>query len=107
VFPNLEGRRIRLKTFSTIWTDGLQAWRVRYRGIYALKDTFVTHVLETAERTGEVGQLTAWLVRQTGVRLDTLRKHYEKQWPRDQAAIRRTYALLDPGVAGTIATRVG
>lgn len=45
-------------------------------------------------------RLTAWLVRQTGVRLDTLKRHYEKQWPRDRAAIHRTYALLDPGLDG-------
>jgi hypothetical protein len=58
--------------------------------------TFVTHVLATAEETGEVERLTAWLVRQTGVRLDTLKQHYERWWPRDRAAIAATYALLDP-----------
>jgi hypothetical protein len=49
-----------------------------------------------AEDSGEVERLTAWLVRQTGVRLDTLKRHYEKQWPRDREAMRATYALLDP-----------
>jgi integrase len=101
VFPNLDGARIRPKTFSGIWTDCLQACRVRYRGIYALKDTFVTGTLAAAEQTGEVGQLTTWLVRQTGVRLSTLHKHYEKAWPRDREAVRRTYALLDPGLVAT------
>ena len=43
----------------------------------------------------EVERLTAWLVRQTGVRLDTLKQHYARWWPRDRAAIRATYALLD------------
>jgi hypothetical protein len=33
-----------------------------------------------------------------GVRLDTLKRHYEGWWPRDHAAIRATYALLDPSV---------
>jgi len=49
-----------------------------------------------AEESGEVERLTAWLVRQTGVRLDTLKQHYERWWPRDRAAIRATYTLLDP-----------
>jgi integrase len=107
VFPNLEGKRIRVKTFSHIWVDCLQACRIRYRGIYALKDTFCTHVLAMAQETGEVERLVAWLVRQTGVRLPTLQKHYVKHWPRDRDAIRRTYGLLDPAVSGHIATRPG
>jgi integrase len=98
VFPNLDGRRIRNATFSGIWTRCLQDCRIRHRGIYALKDTFVTHTLAIAEESGEVERLTAWLVRQTGVRLDTLKRHYERWWPRDRAAIRGTYALLDPAV---------
>src|SRR5262249_10823113 len=100
VFPNLDGGRIRNATFWGIWTRCLQDCRIRHRGIYALKDTFVTHTLATAEASGEVEWVTAWLVRQTGVRLDTLKRHYEKQWPRDREAIRATYALLDPTLRG-------
>jgi hypothetical protein len=85
----------------------LQDCRIHHRGIYALKDTFVTHTLIAAEETGEVERLTAWLVRQTGVRLDTLKQHYARWWPRDPAAIRATYALLDPAVLGQIVTRSG
>ncbi len=107
VFPNLDGRRIRNATFWGIWTRCLQDCRIRHRGIYALKDTFVTHTLAMAEESGEVERLTAWLVRQTGVRLDTLKRHYEKLWPRDREAMRATYALLDPVVKGKIATRSG
>ena len=55
-----------------------------------MKDTFVTHTLAMAEESGEVERLTAWLVRQTGVRLDTLKRHYQRWWPRDRAAIRAT-----------------
>jgi integrase len=98
VFPNLDGQRIRNATFWGTWTRCLQDCRIRHRGIYALKDTFVTHTLATAEESGEVERLTAWLVRQTGVRLDTLKRHYERWWPRDREAIRATYALLDPAV---------
>jgi integrase len=107
VFPNLDGRRIRNATFWGIWTRCLQDCRIRHRGIYALKDTFVTHTLAMAEESGEVERLTAWLMRQTGVRLDTLKRHYERWWPRDREAIRATYALLDPVVQGQIATRDG
>jgi hypothetical protein len=73
----------------------------------ALNDTFVTHTLAMAEESGEVERLTAWLVRQTGVRIDTLKRHYERWWPRDREAIRGTHALLDPAVKGQIATRGG
>jgi integrase len=97
VFPNLEGRRVRSESFTEIWGDALLACRIRHRGIYCLKDTFVTETLK-AEESGEVERLTAWLVRQTGVRLDTLKRHYERWWPRDRDAIRATYALLDPRV---------
>jgi integrase len=107
VFPNLDGGRIRNATFWGIWTRCLQDCRLRHRGIYALKDTFVTHTLITAEESGEVERLTTWLVRQTGVRLETLKRHYEKQWPRDRAAIRATYALLDPASTHQIGTGSG
>src|SRR5262245_55842521 len=79
---------IRNATFWGTWTRCLQDCRIRHRGIYALKDTFVTHTLATAEESGEVERLAAWLVRQTGVRLDTLKRHYERWWPRDRKAIR-------------------
>ncbi|TMA69203.1 MAG: hypothetical protein E6J69_06210 [Deltaproteobacteria bacterium] len=98
VFPNLDGRRITPKTFWETWKRGLQACRIRHRGLYATKDTFVTHTLAVAEETGDVERLTAWLVRQTGVRLDTLKQHYQRWWPRDREAVRATYATLDPTV---------
>jgi integrase len=98
VFPNLDGRRITPKHFWATWRRCLEDCRIRHRGIYALKDTFVTWTLAMAEESGEVERLTAWLVRQTGVRLDTLKQHYARWWPRDRAAIRATYALLDPSV---------
>jgi hypothetical protein len=105
LFPNLDGRRITPKTFWGTWKRCLQDCRIRHRGIYALKDTFVTHTLAMAEESGAVERLTAWLVRQTGVRLDTLKRHYERWWPRDREAIRATYALLDLP-SGHIATQL-
>ena len=102
----MDGRRITPKTFWGLWKRCLDELRIRHRGEYAMKDSFVTHTLRTAEKTGQVEKLTAWLVRQTGVRLDTLKQHYEKWWPRDTAQVHATYATLDSRlVAGP--TRVG
>jgi len=42
VFPNMDGRHIRNAIFWDIWTRCLQDCRIHHRGIYALKDTFVT-----------------------------------------------------------------
>ena len=73
--------------------------RVRHRGLYCLKDTFVTHTLRAAdEQPLQRDKLIAFVVRQTGVRESTLRRHYEKQWPRDREHVRETYAVLDPSV---------
>jgi integrase len=105
VFTNLDGNRITPKTFWDTWKRCLQECRIRHRGLYALKDTFVSYVLATAEETGEVERLTAWLVRQTGVRLDTLKQHYQRWWPRDTDAIAATYSLLDPANCHPIGTR--
>src|SRR5262249_12448233 len=98
VFPNKDGHPIIAGGFFETWKRCLQDSRIPHRGIYCLKDTFVTDMLATAERTGEVERLTAWLICQTGVRLDTLKLHYEKFWPRDREAIAATYALLDPRI---------
>jgi integrase len=103
VFPNLDGNRITNQHFWGTWKRCLEACRIRHRGIYALKDSFVSHTLQMAEETGQVERLTAWLVRQTGVRLDTLKEHYARWWPRDPDAIAATYALLD----GRMGTRNG
>src|SRR5262249_49260254 len=106
VFPNLDGGRIRNATFWGIWTRCLQHCRIRHRGIYALEDTFVTHTLAMADESGEVERLTAWLVRQTGVRLDRLKRHYERWWPREREAIEATYALLGCGQQGRVTVGV-
>ena len=68
--------------------------RISARTGHALSEKTVSCVIYEVER------LSAWLVRQTGVRLDTLKQHYARWWPRDRAAIRATYALLDPTVSG-------
>ena len=42
---------------------------------------------ETPNRRDE---LIAFVVRQTGVREETLRQHYERWWPRDRARVAAT-----------------
>jgi hypothetical protein len=97
VFPNLDGRRITPRVFWDTWKRGLQDLRLRHRGLYAMKDTFVTLTLAIADETpNRRDELIAFVVRQTGVREETLRQHYEHWWPRDRARIAATYALLDP-----------
>ena len=51
-------------------------------------------------------RLSTWLVRQTGVRLDTLKQDYERWWPRDPDAVRATYAMLDPTLDGANCHRI-
>ena len=63
-----------------------------------------SNALAVAEESGDVERLTAWLVRQTGVRLDTLKQHYQRWWPRDREAVRTTYAMRDPAVQDRITT---
>jgi integrase len=96
VFPNLDGRRIDPRVFWDTWKRCLQACRIPHRGLYALKDSFVTHTLRRAdEEPGRRDELIAFCIRQTGVREHTLREHYEAWWPRDREHVERTYALLD------------
>ena len=55
------------------------------------------HTLARAdEEPGRRDELIAFAIRQTGVREDTLRTHYERWWPRDRDKVRATYAVLDP-----------
>jgi integrase len=99
VFPNLDGRRISPRVFWETWKRCLQACRIPHRGLYSLKDTFVTHTLARAdEEPGRRDELISFCVRQTGVREHTLREHYERWWPRDRERVERTYALLDSEV---------
>ena len=74
VFTTTEGNPIEPKTFSEHWYRALRSLGLRVRGLYTTKDTHVSYALQM------VGD-TEWVVKQTGVRYDTLKKHYAKWMP--------------------------
>src|SRR5262245_47166205 len=68
------GRRpIEPKHFSEHWHDCLRDLGIRPRGLYATKDTAMTVALATGRE-----DVVLWLVNQTGVAVETLRRHYGK-----------------------------
>ena len=85
---SLEGRPIEPDVITKHWHCALRALKIRQRGIYATKDTFVTLTLVDGR-----DDTISWLVQQTGVAIETLRRHYAKQLPRPD---RGMYARLDP-----------
>lgn len=77
VFTNIEGRPVEPKSLSEHWYECLRALGIRQRGLYATKDTFVTLMLGTNS-----DKMMMAVVRQTGVALETLRRHYENYLPK-------------------------
>ena len=73
VFTNIDGRPIEPNSFLKPWYRGLRSLGIRVRGLYATKDTYVSTVLTTY-----AGSKVPWLEAQTGVRYETLRRHYGK-----------------------------
>jgi integrase len=69
LFTHVYGKPIEPKTFSEHWRRCLRALGIRQRGLYATKDSFVTMAMER-------GAPPWWLEKQTGVRWETLRRHY-------------------------------
>jgi integrase len=88
VFLSTTGTPIEPKTFSEHWYDALRILGIRQRGLYATKDTFVTLALSKKRE-----DVMLWLVQQTGVAYETLRKHYFKSLPTPDAGMWRH---LDP-----------
>jgi hypothetical protein len=91
VFINLIGRPLEPQAFCCHWYDGLRALKIRQRGLYCTKDTFVTTALD-------LGVKIAWLEQQTGVTYATLRKHYGKWMPAQADSEMRRFAEADPGL---------
>ncbi len=98
VFTSTTGTPIEPKVLSRHWYDALRALGIRQRGLYVTKDTFVTLTLKRAEDDGRGQDVIPWLVQQTGVAYETLRKHYARWIPRTPEQSRERYAWLDPTV---------
>jgi len=99
VFVNTAGTPIEPKNFSEHWYGCLRQLTFRQRGIYAMKDTFVTLALATGRE-----DVMLWLVQQTGVAYDTLRRHYAKWIPKPD---RGMWQRLDPTLTDSPVKAVG
>jgi integrase len=69
VFLNVDGRPVDQRKLAERFHDCLRALGIRVRGLYCLKDTYVTLALAQDVRDD-------WIETQTGVALSTLKKHY-------------------------------
>ena len=75
VFVGIAGTPIEPNTFLPHWYDCLRALKLRQRGLYCAKDTFVTLAL------AKMPDNVLWIEAQTGVRYATLREHYAAWMP--------------------------
>jgi integrase len=91
VFKNTRGLPIEPNSLLPHWYRCLRALGIRQRGLYTMKDTFVTMALS-------VGVKIPWLEQQTGVRYDTLRRHYGRWVPQDRESELQRFATYEPGL---------
>jgi integrase len=78
VFTNTNGVPLEPNSFLKPWYTSLWALGIRQRGLYPMMDTYISTAMTA-------GVNTAWLEAQTGVRYETLRRHYGK-WLRTEGA---------------------
>ncbi len=93
VFTNVRGGPIEPNSLLRHWYVCMKELGIRKRGLYATKDTYISTALTA-------GVNTSWLEAQTGVRYETMRRHYGK-WLRAEGAdqlqkIRDLAPELDP-----------
>lgn len=91
VFTNRDGKPIDPTNFIPTWNAALRAAGIRARGIYACKDTAVTH-LRLA------GGSWAFIEQQSGVSERTLRRHYHGKLPGELINEYEKLASWDAGV---------
>ena len=99
VFTNLNGNPIEPNSFLAPWYRCLRALGLRQRGLYCTKDTFVTTALHA-------GAKPAWLEQQTGVRYETLRRHYGRWMAGEVESELRQFAALEPTLFGAAGAKV-
>jgi len=78
VLTNVDGGPIEPNSLLRHWYPCLRASGIRVRGLYAMKDTYISTALTA-------GVNTMWLEAQTGVRYETMKRHYGK-WLRLEGA---------------------
>jgi integrase len=91
VFTNLQGNPVEPNSLLPHWYRCLRALGIRQRGLYCMKDTFVTTALS-------VGVKIPWLEQQTGVRYDTLRRHYGKWVPPENDSELQRFEVVEPAL---------
>jgi integrase len=89
VFTNCDGGPIEANSLLRHWYPCLRANGIRVRGPYAAKDTFISTALTA-------GVNTMWLEAQTGVRYETMKRHYGK-WLRLEGANQLRKIALSAG----------
>jgi integrase len=91
VFTNLHGNPVEPNSLLPHWYRCQRSLGIRQRGLYCMKDTFVTTALG-------VGVKIPWLEQQTGVRYDTLRRHYGKWVPPENESELERFEASVPGL---------
>jgi integrase len=91
VFTNTTGGPVEPNSLLPHWYACQRALGIAVRGLYCMKDTFVTLVLDRMRKRHEFD--FQWLEQQTGVSYATLKRHYAKWWPdADEDALRKFVA---------------
>jgi integrase len=99
VFINTNGQPVEPNSLLAHWYGCLRALGIRQRGLYCTKDTFVTTALHA-------GAKPAWLEQQTGVRYETLRRHYGRWMAAEVDSELQRFAAFDPTLFGTAEAEV-
>jgi hypothetical protein len=93
VFTNTNGEPLEPNSFLRPWYACVRVLGIRQRGLYAMKDTYISTAMTA-------GVNTTWLEAQTGVRYETLRRHYGKWLWTEGADQLDRLARLAPGGGG-------
>ena len=99
IFTNTLGHGLDQQAFKEHWYNCLRELNIRKRGIYCMKDTFVSTSLA-------VGVKIRWLEQQTGEDYATLKKHYSRWMPLDVDSELRRFQQIGPSLFGAKETKL-
>jgi integrase len=103
VFTNTTGGPVEPNSLLPHWYACQRALGIAVRGLYCMKDTFVTLVLDRMRKRHEFD--FQWLEQQTGVSYATLKRHYAKWWPDADDEALRKFVADDAGLVVDNASR--